>query len=251
MKLTGNTILVTGGTSGIGRALAEAFHDRGNRVIVAGRRQALLDEVTAGRPGMAGVPLDLGDPASLTRLTDEARARFPELNVLVANAGISRPEDLAADGWDASAAERIVETNVLGTLRVTAALLPVLTRRADAVLMATTSDLAFVPRADYPTYCASKAFLHSWLQSLRHQLRRAPVEVLELIPPYLQTTLTGDRQASDPRAVPLDAYVAEVMRLLAAGDHPGGEVLAERARPARFAEREGRYDATFAAKNAA
>ena len=251
MKITGNTILVTGGTSGIGRGLAEAFHERGNRVIVAGRRQALLDKVTAGRPGMVWMHLDLAAPASLSRLADEVRARFPNLNVLVANAGISCREDFAADGWDASIAQTIVETNILGVLRVTAAFLPVLKGRPDAAIMATTSNLAFVPRADFPTYCASKAFLHSWLQSLRHQLRKVPVEVLELAPPYVQTELTGEHQASDPRAIPLDAYVAEVMHLLETQNHPGGEVLVERDRGRRSAEREGRYDAVFAAINPA
>jgi uncharacterized oxidoreductase len=249
MKMTGNTILITGGTSGIGRALAEAFYDRGNRVIVSGRRQALLDEITAGRPGMVGMPLDLDDPASLSRLAEDVRARFPELNVLVANAGISRAENMAADGWDVSAAQAIVETNIMGVLRVTAELLPLLKRQPDAAIMATSSNLAFVPRADFPTYCASKAFVHSWLQSLRHQLRNVPVEVLELAPPYVQTELTGDSQASDPRAMPLAAYVAEVMQLLESQDHPRGEVLVERDRARRWAERDGRYDATFAAMN--
>ena len=251
MKMTGNTILITGGTSGIGRALAEAFYDRGNRVIVSGRRQALLDEITAGRPGMVGMPLDLDDPASLPRLAEDVRARFSELNVLVANAGISRAENMAADGWDVSAAQAIVETNIMGVLRVTAALLPLLKRQPDAAIMATSSNLAFVPRADFPTYCASKAFVHSWLQSLRHQLRNVPVEVLELAPPYVQTELTGDSQASDPRAMPLAAYVAEVMQLLESQDHPRGEVLVERDRARRWAERDGCYDATFAAMNPA
>jgi uncharacterized oxidoreductase len=249
MKMTGNTILITGGTSGIGRALAEAFYDRGNRVIVSGRRQALLDKITASRPGMVGMPLDLDDPASLPRLAEDVRARFSELNVLVANAGISRAENMAADGWDVSAAQAIVETNIMGVLRVTAELLPLLKRQPDAAIMATSSNLAFVPRADFPTYCASKAFVHSWLQSLRHQLRNVPVEVLELAPPYVQTELTGDSQASDPRAMPLAAYVAEVMQLLESQDHPRGEVLVERDRARRWAERDGRYDATFAAMN--
>lgn len=249
MKITGNTILVSGGTSGIGRGLAEALHDRGNRVIVTGRRQALLDEVTAARPGLVGLPLDLDDHASLSRLADEVRARFPELNVLVANAGISQAEDLTDDNWDTSVAEAIVETNILGVLRVTAAFLPLLKRQPDAVVMATTSNLAFVPLAGYPTYCASKAFLHSWLQSLRHQLRNIPVEVLELSPPYVQTELTGKHQASDPRALPLNAYVAEVLQLLETHDHPGGEVLVQHDRSRRFAEREGRYDAVFATVN--
>lgn len=249
MKTTGNTILITGATSGIGRALAEAFHDSGNRVIVCGRRQALLDDMTARRPGLIGIPLDLDDPASLPRLAKDVRARFPELNVLIANAGISRAEDMTADGWDASDAQSIVDTNIMGVLRVTAALLPVLKGQPDAAIMATSSNLAFVPRADFPTYCASKAFLHSWLQSMRHQLRKVPVEVLELAPPYVQTELTGGGQASDPRAMPLAVYVAEVMQLLASKDHPRGEVLVERDRARRWAERDGRYDATFAAMN--
>lgn len=249
MKMTGNTILITGGTSGIGRALAEAFHDRGNRVIVAGRRQALLDEITAGRPGLVGMPLDLDDPISVAHLVRDVRTRFPELNVLVANAGISRSEDMTAEGWEVSTAQSIVETNIMGVLRVIAALLPVLKDRPSATIMATSSNLAFVPRADFPTYCASKAFLHSWLQSLRHQLRNISVEVLELAPPYVQTELTGNQQASDPRAMPVDAYVTEVMQLLEAENHPRGEVLVERDRARRWAEREGRYEDIFAAMN--
>ncbi|MBR0839640.1 SDR family oxidoreductase [Bradyrhizobium liaoningense] len=249
MKMTGNTILITGGTSGIGRALAEAFHDRGNRVIVTGRRQALLDQITAERPGLIGVPLDLGDRSSLPRLSAQIREEFPELNVLIANAGISRPEDMTADSWDATDAEAIVETNILGVLRVTAAFLPILKGQSNATIIATSSNLAFVPRADFPTYCASKAFLHSWLQSLRHQLRRIPVEVLELAPPYVQTELIGTQQASDTRAMPLPAYIAEVMQLLELRVHPRDEVLVERDRARRWAERDGRYEATFAAIN--
>jgi uncharacterized oxidoreductase len=249
MKMTGNTILITGGTSGIGRALAEAFHDRGNHVIVTGRRQALLDDMMAERPGLTGMQLDLDDPASLSRLASEVRVRFPELNVLIANAGISQEEDMAADGWDASTARAIVETNIMGVLNVTAAFLPMLKARPDTTIMATSSNLAFIPRSNFPTYCASKAFLHSWLQSLRHQLRKIPVEVLELAPPYVQTELTGDQQASDPRAMPLADYAAEVMQLLESGDFPRGEVLVKRDQARRWAERDGLYDATFATMN--
>ena len=198
MKMSGNTVLVTGGTSGIGRALAEAFHHRGNRVIIAGRRRELLDEVASGSPGIVGMTLDVADARSVALFAGELGERFPELNVLLANAGVSRAEDMAADDWDTSAAETIVATNIVGTLRVTAAVLPLLKRQEWATIVATTSNLAFIPRAEYPTYCASKAFLHSWLQSLRHQLRRLPIEVLELAPPYVQTELTGARQASDP-----------------------------------------------------
>ena len=250
MKMSGNTILVTGGTSGIGRALAQALHDHDNRVIVAGRRQALLDEVTAGRDRMVGLRLDLDDVASLPRFADNVRANFPELNILLANAGISTQEDLT-DRWDPACAEAMIETNILGTLRIVGAFLPDLTQQTDASIMVTTSNLAFVPRSVFPTYCATKAFLHSWLRSLRHQLRNSPVEILELAPPYVRTELTGERQASDPRGMSVEAYVAEVIELLQTGDHPAGEVLVERARDARTAEREGRFDALFSAMNPA
>ena len=249
MKMTGNTILITGGTSGIGRGLAEAFHERGNRVIVAGRRRA--DEIMERHPGVVGLQADLNDVDALANLTSEVRDRFPEINVLIANAGISQAEDMMSESWNARAGQAMVETNILGVLRVTAALLPILKHQPNAAIMATSSALAFVPRADFPTYCATKAFLHSWLQSLRHQLRNVPVEVLELAPPYVRTEITGAQQASDPRAMPVEDYVAEVMRLLEAGRHPRGEVLLERDFARRYAERDGRYEAIFAAMNPA
>lgn len=199
MKLTGNTVLVTGGTSGIGRALAEALHDRGNRVIVTGRRQDLLDEIASARPGLVGLQLDVDDTASLSRLSKQLRDSFPQLNVLFANAGISRSEDMTSDAWTAADAETIVQTNVLGVMRTAAAFLPLIKRKPHATFLATGSALAFVPRADFPAYCASKAFLHSWLQSMRHQLRRIPVEVLELSAPYVQTELTGATGPRSPR----------------------------------------------------
>lgn len=251
MKLTGNTILVTGGTSGIGRALAEALHDRGNRVIVAGRRQSMLADITATRPAITALPLDVDDPASVARAQIYLRTHFPDLNVLIANAGVSRSEDMNAKAWNMDDAEAVVQTNILGVLRIAAAILPLIKDKPDAAFLATSSALAFVPRADFPTYCASKAFLHSWLQSLRHQMRHAPLEVLELSPPYVQTALTGAHQLDDPRAMPLGDYVAEVFRLLEEGATPRGEVLLERDLARRWAERDGNYDAVFAALNPA
>jgi uncharacterized oxidoreductase len=249
MNMTGNTILITGGTSGIGLALAEAFHDRGNRVIVAGRRQALIEQICEQRPGMSGICVDLNDPASVAQFEANVRRRFPGLNVLVANAGISHPENLNSDGWDVAQAQAIVQTNIMGVLHATAAVLPMLRRQAHATIMATSSALAFVPRADFATYCASKAFLHSWLTSLRHQLRKGPVEVLELSPPYVQTELTGAQQAVDSRAMPLASYITEVMLMLERGDSINGELLLERDLPRRWAERDGHYAAIFNAMN--
>lgn len=249
MKLTGNTILVTGGTSGIGRGLAEAFHDRGNRVIITGRRKALLDEVSKARPGISGFELDINDDSALAQLADTVQEQFPKLNVLIANAGISLPENLAGADWNTSDTEALISTNIIGTLRTISAFLPILKQHEESVVLATSSKLAFVPLAAFPTYCASKAFMHSWLQSFRYQVRDIPIEVLELLPPYVATALTGPAQIDDPRAMPLDAFIAEVMQLLEDGNHVNGEILVERSRSDRFAEREGRYDAVFSLVN--
>lgn len=249
MRLTGNTLLITGGTSGIGRALAEAFYQQGNTVIIAGRRQSLLDEITAAHPGMCGVPLDVGDADAVRALAARIQKQFPALNVLINNAGITKVEDLAGETVDVDVSRAIIQTNIVGVLELTAALLPSLQRQPEATIITTTSGLAFVPRADYPTYCASKAFLHSWLQSLRFQLRNTTVEVLELAPPYVQTELGGPGQATDPNAMPLTDYVAEVMQRLGDPNPPLGEILVERVKALRWAEKKDLYAQTFAGMN--
>jgi uncharacterized oxidoreductase len=249
MQLTGNTILITGGTSGIGRALAEAFHQRDNQVIIAGRRQALLDEISAAHPGMHGMPLDADDPRAVEVFAREVQERFPRLNVLINNAGISRPEDLTAPTVDLSVARSIIQTNILGVLELTAAILPVLKRQPAATIITTSSGLAFMPSTRFPAYSASKAFLHSWLQSLRFQLRTTPVDVLELVAPYVQTELTGQGQAADPRAMPLADYIAEVMQMLGEPTPPSGEILSQRAKPMRWAEKTGEYEQLFSSRN--
>lgn len=251
MKLSGNTILITGGTSGIGRALATEFHKRGNRVIITGRRQALLDEIVDAHPGMSAFQLDVDDPANIGRVAAQVKDEFAGLNVLVNNAGISRPEGLADGEFDPALSEAIIRTNIVGVLNVTSALLPLLQRQPVASIVTTTSGLAFVPRAHYPTYCASKAFLHSWLQALRTQLKDSAVEVLELVPPYVQTELAGPDQASDPNAMPLDDYIAEVIQLIGDGETPAGEILVERVKMLRRAESKGTYTEIYARLNGA
>ena len=249
MRPSGNTILLTGGSSGIGRALARAFHDRGDRVIVAGRRADALAETAAGRAGMATVVFDAADAGSIRDLAERVLRDHPDLDTLVNNAGIMRGEDLAAPEVDIGEAEATVATNLLGPMRLTAALLPHLRSRPRAAVLNVTSGLAFVPLAHTPAYSASKAALHSWTQSLRAQLRGSSVEVIEIAPPQVATELMPG-QSRNPRAMPLEDFVSETMELLSREPTPS-EVLVEQVGFLRRAEAEGRFDAVFAQLNGA
>jgi uncharacterized oxidoreductase len=249
MKTTGNTILITGGGSGIGRGLAQAFHALGNRVIIAGRRKQALDETTAANPGMASLTLDIEDPANIRAFAVQLAAKYPALNVLINNAGIMRPEKLQAQQDDLADAESTVATNLLGPIRLIAALLPVLQKQPHAVIMNVSSGLAFVPMSPTPTYCATKAAIHSYTQSLRYQLQGSTIEVLELIPPYVATDLMGGA-SSDPRAMPLDKFIAEVMEILKT-QPAAAEICVENVKPLRFAAESGHYDAVFQGLNEA
>jgi uncharacterized oxidoreductase len=248
MNISGNTILITGGGSGIGRALAEAFHAKGNQVIVAGRRPGALDETTAANPGMRSAVLDIEDRDAIPAFAARIAAEFPTLNVLVNNAGIMRRETLTVSPVDLATAEATVATNLLGPIRLTAAFLPHLRRQPGATVLMVSSGLAFVPIAITPTYCATKAAIHSYSQSLRWQLRDSNVEVLELAPPYVQTELMGPDQKTDPRALPLNDFIAETMSILETRPD-AGEILVERVRPQRLAESSGNYDELYKARN--
>jgi len=190
-----NTILITGGGSGIGRGLAEAFHKLGNKVIIAGRRKEVLETVTAANPGMDFAVLDVQDSAKLASFVDDITAKYPTLNVLINMAGVMKPENFA-DSTDTSAADEIIATNLTAPIHLTAALLPLLKQQPEATVMTVTSGLAFVPLAMTPTYCATKAAMHSWSISLRYQLRNTSVDVLELAPPYVQTETSTARSST-------------------------------------------------------
>lgn len=246
MQTSGNTILITGGGSGIGRALAEAFHALGNKVIIAGRRKQVLDETTAANPGMTSAILDIENADATRAFATQLTKDYAALNVVIHNAGIMRPEDLKRGAT--ADAEAILTTNLLGPIRLTAALLPQLLVQPHAVIITVSSGLAFVPLALTPTYCATKAAIHSYTQSLRYQLRDTSVQVLELVPPYVQTELMGAGQASDPRAMPLKDYIAETMSILKTSPD-ATEILVERVKPLRFAEANGGYEAFFKSFN--
>jgi uncharacterized oxidoreductase len=248
MILTGSTILITGGGSGIGRGLAEAFQALGNQVVIAGRRRQALDETTAANPGMKSLQLDIEDPAAIRAFAAEAIAAYPGLNVLINNAGIMRAEKLISQPEGLADATSIVTTNLLGPIRLTAALLPHFKRQPQATIMNVSSGLAFMPLTLTPTYCATKAAIHSYTQSLRYQLRGSPIEVLELVPPYVATDLMGGR--SDPRAMPLNKFIAETMEILKAQPTPP-EICVEHVKPLRFAAENGQYDAIFEGLNSA
>ena len=250
MKLTGNTILITGGGSGIGRGLAEAFHILGNRVIIAGRRRQMLEETTAANPGMQSATLDIESAEAIRRFAAKMSKENPSLNVVIHNAGIMRPENLLEQPEELTDAEAIITTNLLGPIRLTAALLPQLKKQPEATIMTVSSGLAYLPMAMTPTYCATKAAIHSYSLTLRYQLRSTNIEVLELVPPYVQTELMGNQQASDPRAMPLKDYIAETMKILK--EQPEAkEVLVERVLPLRFAEKSGQFEKAFQGFNEA
>ena len=229
MKLTGNTIFITGGTSGIGRALAEALHGLGNRVIISGRRKGHLDEVTAANPGMASVELDVEDPSSIAAVAAKLIAEYPTLSVLINNAGMMKPD--TADGVvDDHLLVSTLTTNVMGPIRMTSALMEHLKKQPEATVIYTTSGLAFVPLAMTAVYSATKAAMHSYLMSQRFKLKGTSVKVLELAPPYVQTELMGPGMAVDPRAMPLKDFIAETIQVLGTDAE---EVLVERVKMLR------------------
>ena len=212
MHMTNNTILITGGTSGIGRGLAEAFHKLGNEVIIAGRRKALLDEVAAANPGIQTIELDIADIDSIDAVAKALIDQYPSLNVLINNAGIM-PFDDAAGTIDDSVSRSIIDTNLLGPIRMTSALIEHLKKQPRATIINNTSVLAYVPLAVTAVYSASKAALHSYSLSQRFMLRDTSVTVQEIAPPWVDTDLV--KKSGDPRAMQLDVFIEETMRGLA------------------------------------
>jgi uncharacterized oxidoreductase len=238
VKTSGNTILVTGGGSGIGRALARRWHDAGNTVIVAGRRLEALEETIAGKERMEARVLDVESQDDVAAFVRDLVADHPTLNVLVNNAGIMRYENITGHR-DLADAEATIATNLVALIRLIDALVDHLSATPDSAIVNLTSGLAFVPLPKAATYSATKAAMHSYTVALRKMLV-GKVEVIELAPPAVQTDLTPG-QATRDGYQPLDEFADEVMALFAQMPTPP-EILVERVKFLRFAERDGKLD---------
>lgn len=238
MQTSGNTILITGGGSGIGRELAHKWHDLGNTVIVAGRTQASLDETAAGHANIHTMIVDVGDADDLARFAKKVVEVHPAINVLVNNAGIMRFEDITEER-ELGDAEATIATNLLGPIRLIDGLIEHLKAQENAAIINVTSGLAFVPMPRTATYSATKAAMHSYTVSLRAKLE-GKVEVIELAPPAVQTELTPG-QSTREGYMPLDQFIEETMLGFTAEDTPQ-EVLTQNVLFLRNAEAEGRFD---------
>jgi uncharacterized oxidoreductase len=191
MRLTGRTILITGGSAGIGLAFALKFLELGNEVIVTGRRQAVLDAVKAQHPKLHTIQSDVADPAQIAVLAARVKADFPKLDVLMNNAGVGGAMNLRSPVSDLAALTSEVDVNLSGVIRMTSALIDMLTANHGTVINVS-SGLALVPLPSNAIYSATKAAVHSYTQSLRFQLEDSGVEVIELMPPAVRTDMTDE-----------------------------------------------------------
>jgi len=232
MKLEGNTIFITGGGSGIGRALAEALHQRGNKVIISGRRKTHLAKTVEANPGMESIELDIADPTSVHRVANELIMKYPTLNVLINNAGIMQIDNASAE-IDDELITSTITTNLIGPVRLTGALIEHLKRQESGTVLFVSSVLGFTPMAMTAVYSSTKAAIHSYAQSLRFKLRHSSVSVLEIIPPWVRTELLNSSE--EPRAMPLDEFLQGTMDALATDAHeimvPRAKFLREQAGP--------------------
>ncbi len=245
MRISGNTIFIAGGTSGIGLALAQRLQNAGNTVVIGGRRTDVLDRLAAEH-GFGAATIDIRDPASVVSARDAVLAAHPDLNVLIAMAGIMVAEDVTKADF-LEVAERTIDTNVLGPVRLISAFSEHLQARPDATIVTVSSGLAHTPLRLTPSYNASKAFIHQFTESIRLQFAGTSVQVIELVPPALRTELMPG-QSQVEAFLPLDDYVDETMSLLAS--RPAAtEILVERVKPLRFSEVNGAYEQAIAMVN--
>jgi uncharacterized oxidoreductase len=248
MNIAGNTVFIPGSTSGIGLALAVELQARGNTVIVGGRRADLLEQIAAEHPGLDTVQVDCSDPASISSAAKEVLARHPDLNVLVTMAGIMRIEDWHRPEEFLASAESVITTNVLGPIRLIAAFIEHLRAQPDASIVTVSSGLAFTPLAVTPSYNASKAAIHMLSESIRLQFADTTVQVIELVPPSVRTSLVPGQESSE-FAMPLDEFVAEALALFET-QPDAREIQVEQVKFLRYGEARGDYDQVVGTLNA-
>lgn len=241
MKLSGNTVLITGGGTGIGLALAEMLIKKGNRIIICGRRKKKLLEARKRMPELEIRVCDVSQARSRSKLVDWIASEFKDLNLLVNNAGIQRPVEFLNGARDLPHADAEVATNLTAPIHLSALLIPHLKRSKEAAIVNITSGLAFTPIAAIPVYCATKAALHSFSLSLRYQLRETSIRVFEIAPPMVATDLSGKRSRSDnnPYIMTPDAAASGILAALEKNEYEIALGTAENLRK----KREGMFSA--------
>ncbi len=189
MNIKNNTILITGGATGIGLALAEALTKNGNTVIICGRRQSKLEEAKRKLPQIHVRTCDISEEKERKALFEWIAGNFRDFNVLINNAGIQRMVDLKKGIQDLTSGENEIEINTAAPIYLSAYFIPLLMKQKEAAIINVSSGLAFVPIASMPVYCATKAATHSLTMSLRHQLTGTSIKVFEIVPPMVDTEL--------------------------------------------------------------
>jgi len=239
MNLSQNTVLLTGGATGIGLALAVRFLQAGSQVIVVGRRADKLAEAQQLHPALITRVCDVADAAERVELLRWATVTYPNLNVLVNNAGIQNRVQLADEGADWDTLRQEIVINVEAPIHLATLFIPHLRQQARPAIVNVTSGLSFAPAAFAPIYSATKAALHSFTLSLRHQLLDTGISVLEIVPPAVNTDLGGP--GLHTFGVPVDDFADSVMARLAAGEQEVGYGTSEQARLASRAELDERF----------
>lgn len=245
MDISNRTVFIAGATSGIGLELARRFAAAGSTVIVGGRRADLLEKI--GAEGFATVAIDVTDQESVDGARDTILREHPSLDTIVTMSGVMLLEDLR-DPAHFSDAMKVIDTNLVGTIRLIDAFTPHLIERGSGTIVTVTSGIAFLPFPPMPTYAASKAAVHAYSEALRAQVDGTGVEVAELVPPAVATT--PEHEERNPHALKLDAYAGEVMDLLRTEPTPH-EILVKGVLMHRWAEREGTYDELVAQRSRA
>lgn len=215
MELFGNTVLITGGGSGIGLALAEAFAELGNKVIICGRDQAKLSNAQHKVPGLTVKRCDLAVPKERQDLMDWTLQTLPDLNIVINNASVAHSLDLRSGPFDFDLVARELATDLRAPIEIALRLLPHLRQKKSAALVNVTTGQVYSPNAATPIYSAAKVGLHAWTQAVRYQLRDSGLKVFEVMPPIVDTEMIRDLGVPASEAISPDEVADAVLRSMA------------------------------------